>query len=263
MRRPSGDTRSAESPVKKKLKEVYNDSGHERKSQARSRPKRNAPSYKDPLADSKLEMIKNIKAHRMEIETKKIEAMEWAKSDFQGIVMSLEKIFRDGSRHLANASSRKQTELRIGIRPSIAVCIEGLKVVYEMHESEYLLKLSIVSSLTSKIPPPRQSSEFFGDVGALRQLLIDQPNIPKEEAKKSFTKLFHGRSYIMIAYYGLLWAISLLNLAWCAFQPWECTNGKEFSWNLLSLFTTSGMLFLEISLLAFLLQGSYASGLDD
>ncbi|KAF9620236.1 hypothetical protein IFM89_010971, partial [Coptis chinensis] len=67
------------SPVKKKLKEVYNDSGHERKSQARSRPKRNAPSYKDPLADSKLEMIKNIKAQRMETETKKIEAMEWAK----------------------------------------------------------------------------------------------------------------------------------------------------------------------------------------
>ncbi|KAF9615708.1 hypothetical protein IFM89_026123 [Coptis chinensis] len=55
------------------------DSGHERKSQARSRPKRNAPSYKDPLADSKLEMIKNIKAQRMETETKKIEAMEWAK----------------------------------------------------------------------------------------------------------------------------------------------------------------------------------------
>ncbi|KAF9601659.1 hypothetical protein IFM89_021181, partial [Coptis chinensis] len=48
----------------------------------------------------------------------------------------------------------------------------------------------------------------------------------------------------------------------CFGAPWECTTGKEFSWNLLSLFTTSGMLFLEISLLAFLLQGSYASGLD-
>ncbi|KAF9615695.1 hypothetical protein IFM89_026110 [Coptis chinensis] len=78
-RRPSGDTRSAERPMKKKLKEIYNDSGHERKSQARSNPKRNAPSYKDPLADSKLEMIKNIKAQRMETETKKIEAMERAK----------------------------------------------------------------------------------------------------------------------------------------------------------------------------------------
>ncbi|PIA63066.1 hypothetical protein AQUCO_00200831v1 [Aquilegia coerulea] len=82
------------------------------------------------------------------------------------------------------------------------------------------------------------------------------------QAKKSFTKLFHGRSYIMIAYYGLLWLVSVFNLAWCAFQTWECTPGKEFSWNLLSLFTTSGMLFLEISLLAFLLQGNYASGLE-
>ncbi|KAF9596390.1 hypothetical protein IFM89_009738 [Coptis chinensis] len=199
----------------------------------------------------------------METETKKIEAMEWAKSDFQGIVMSLEKIFRDG-RHLANASSRKQTELRIGIRPSIAVCIEGLKVVYEMHESE-IERSDFLQCISSSFESMyRAELNVFGDVGAhsLDRLLIDQPNIPKEEAKKSFTKLFHGRSYIMIAYYGLLWAVSLLNLAWCAFQPWECTTGKEFSWNLLSLFTTSGMLFLEISLLAFLLQGSYASGLD-
>ncbi|KAJ4960747.1 hypothetical protein NE237_020657 [Protea cynaroides] len=82
------------------------------------------------------------------------------------------------------------------------------------------------------------------------------------QAKKSFTKLSHGRSYIMIAYYGLLWLVSILNLAWCCLQTWECTSGMEFSWNLLSLFTTSGMLFLEVSLMAFLLQGNYDSGLD-
>ncbi|KAL5723147.1 Cullin-associated NEDD8-dissociated protein 2 [Ranunculus cassubicifolius] len=82
------------------------------------------------------------------------------------------------------------------------------------------------------------------------------------QVKKSFTKLFHGRSYIMISYYGLVWVVSLLNLAWSAFQTWECTPGKEFSWNILSLFTSSGMLFLEISLLAFLLQGNYSSGLE-
>lgn len=45
-------------------------------------------------------------------------------------------------------------------------------------------------------------------------------------------------------------------------QAWECTPGKELSWNVLSLFTTSGMLFLEVSLLAFLLQGNNASGLQ-
>ncbi|KAL9265628.1 G-protein coupled receptor 2-like protein [Drosera capensis] len=35
---------------------------------------------------------------------------------------------------------------------------------------------------------------------------------------------------------------------------WECTPGKESAWNILSLFTTSGMLFLEVSLIAFLLK---------
>ncbi|XP_002512286.2 protein CANDIDATE G-PROTEIN COUPLED RECEPTOR 2 [Ricinus communis] len=82
------------------------------------------------------------------------------------------------------------------------------------------------------------------------------------QAKKCFAKLSHGRSYIMIAYYGILWLVSLLNLAWCFFQAWECTPGKELTWNILSLFTTSGMLFLEVSLIAFLLQGNYASGLE-
>lgn len=38
------------------------------------------------------------------------------------------------------------------------------------------------------------------------------------QAKKSFTKLSNGRSYIMISYYGLLWLVSLLNLAWCTLQ---------------------------------------------
>ncbi|KAL6977866.1 Cullin-associated NEDD8-dissociated protein 2 [Sarracenia purpurea var. burkii] len=79
-------------------------------------------------------------------------------------------------------------------------------------------------------------------------------------AKKSFAKLSHGRSYIMMAYYVFLWLVSVLNLAWCLLQAWECTTGKEMAWNILSLFTTSGMLFLEVSLMAFILQGNYASG---
>lgn len=81
------------------------------------------------------------------------------------------------------------------------------------------------------------------------------------QARKSFSKLSSGRSSIMIAYYGCLWLASLLNLTWCSLQAWECTAGKEVAWNILSLFTTSGMLFLEVSLVAFLLQGNSASGL--
>ncbi|KAJ6883637.1 protein CANDIDATE G-PROTEINUPLED RECEPTOR 2-like [Populus alba x Populus x berolinensis] len=83
------------------------------------------------------------------------------------------------------------------------------------------------------------------------------------KAKKSFRKLSNGRSSIMIAYYGSLWLFSLLNLAWSCLQAWECTPGKELAWNILSLFTTSGMLFLEVSLIAFLLQGNYVGGLED
>ncbi|GAB2277540.1 Cullin-associated NEDD8-dissociated protein 2 [Dionaea muscipula] len=82
------------------------------------------------------------------------------------------------------------------------------------------------------------------------------------QSKKSYRKLSIGRSYIMNSYYGIVWTVSVLNIAWCALQTWECTPGKTLAWNVLSLFTTSGMLFLEVSLIAFLLQGNYASGLD-
>lgn len=37
-------------------------------------------------------------------------------------------------------------------------------------------------------------------------------------AKKSFGKLSQRRSYIMISYYGVLWLVSVLNLAWCLLQ---------------------------------------------
>ncbi|KAI9084768.1 hypothetical protein K1719_033174 [Acacia pycnantha] len=82
------------------------------------------------------------------------------------------------------------------------------------------------------------------------------------QAKKSFLKLSHGRSYVIISYYVCLWLASVLNLFWCLFQAWECSPGKQLAWNLLSLFTTSALLFLEVSLLAFLLQGNNASGLE-
>lgn len=45
-------------------------------------------------------------------------------------------------------------------------------------------------------------------------------------------------------------------------QAWQCAPGKEIAWNLLSLFTTAGMMCLEISIVAFLLQENYATGLE-
>lgn len=45
-------------------------------------------------------------------------------------------------------------------------------------------------------------------------------------------------------------------------QAWQCSQGKEVAWNLLSLFTASGMLCLEISLIAFLLNDNYMNGME-
>ncbi|XVF08936.1 hypothetical protein REPUB_Repub07fG0047700 [Reevesia pubescens] len=81
-------------------------------------------------------------------------------------------------------------------------------------------------------------------------------------AKKNVEKLRNGRSNVVISCYALLWLASGLNLAWCSLQSWQCATGKEVTWNLLSLLTISLLLCLEISLVGFLLQESYASGLE-
>ncbi|CAK9312236.1 unnamed protein product [Citrullus colocynthis] len=81
-------------------------------------------------------------------------------------------------------------------------------------------------------------------------------------AIKNMKKYFLGRSFIMVSYYALLWITTLLNLAWCSLQAWECSPRKKVLWNLLSLFTSSGMLFLEISLLAFILKENYSGGME-
>ncbi|KAJ7978725.1 transmembrane protein adipocyte-associated 1-like [Quillaja saponaria] len=78
-------------------------------------------------------------------------------------------------------------------------------------------------------------------------------------AKKNLKKLCNGGSYIMISYYALLWLVTLLNLAWCSLQSWQCSPRKEVAWNLLSLFTASGILCLEISLMIFLLKDDYTT----
>jgi hypothetical protein len=63
-----------------------------------------------------------------------------------------------------------------------------------------------------------------------------------------FTLYFTCTSYL--SYYSLKW------------QAWQCMPERAFSWNVLSLFTKLGMLFLEVSLIAFLLQGNDASGFE-
>ncbi|XP_073155934.1 uncharacterized protein At5g43822-like isoform X2 [Henckelia pumila] len=100
--------------------------------------------------------------------------------EFRGVVSSLEKIVRD-SRQLAGTGSSqptaKQLRQRIGIKPSLQDCLDGLRRLEEMYQSEYLLKLSVLSALPAIALKPSASA----DLGALQQLLVDQPNIPQEE----------------------------------------------------------------------------------
>ncbi|CAN1795870.1 Protein CANDIDATE G-PROTEIN COUPLED RECEPTOR 2 [Linum perenne] len=80
-------------------------------------------------------------------------------------------------------------------------------------------------------------------------------------AAKNVKKLWRGGSYVMISYYALLWLATSLNLAWCCLQAWRCSPEKEIAWNFLSLLTASSILCLEISVIAFLLQDNYATGM--
>ncbi|XP_042459889.1 protein CANDIDATE G-PROTEIN COUPLED RECEPTOR 2-like [Zingiber officinale] len=142
-----------------------------------------------------------------------------------------------------------------------------------MRAPEQLLAEMSLTAASSDLPlatvhiPAASPSWFVGCHGPPYNLALIVPSALFVAylgwlARKSFLKLTSGQSHLMVSYYALLWLVSLLNLFWCLVQVWQCTAAKESAWNMLSLFTETGMLFMEISLLAFLLQGSHAGGLD-
>lgn len=62
------------------------------------------------------------------------------REEFHGIVFSIEKIHRDGRQQVkggSNQPSAKQLQLRVGVKPTLADCLDGLMVLYDMHHSEY------------------------------------------------------------------------------------------------------------------------------
>ncbi|XP_011031830.1 PREDICTED: uncharacterized protein LOC105130838 [Populus euphratica] len=78
-RMPSGSSQSARRDSSKR-RTSDTEKGYTRSPVQQLRRRSRTPSYKDPLASSKLEMIKNIRAQRIATETKKNEAIERARS---------------------------------------------------------------------------------------------------------------------------------------------------------------------------------------
>ncbi|WCJ43929.1 Pentatricopeptide repeat (PPR) superfamily protein [Euphorbia peplus] len=108
--------------------------------------------------------------------------------EFRAIVLFLERIQRDGRHLFSGGSSRlttKQLQQRVGIKPCLIDCMDGLTILHDMHHSEYLFKKSMVLALPSVIFQP-----CSGDLAAFQQLLVDQPNILKEEVKFIFDVIF-------------------------------------------------------------------------
>ncbi|KAL0560894.1 hypothetical protein IC582_001311 [Cucumis melo] len=103
------------------------------------------------------------------------------------VVNSMEKIYRDGKQLVkggSNQPSIKQLQQRVGLKPSLEDCLNGLMVLCNMHRSEYSLKESIVSALPELFWKARNHGAQ--DLSSLHQLLVDQPNIKKEEVQFVF-----------------------------------------------------------------------------
>ncbi|KAF3336052.1 Casein Kinase 2 substrate [Carex littledalei] len=108
--------------------------------------------------------------------------MRDTRKEFHGIVKSLDKIARDANQLVKSGSSptSKQMQLRVGTWSSLKDCLDGLRSISEMHQAEYV-SLSFLINLTAV-----NSS----DTADLRRLLIDQPNIPKDEVQSILDLVF-------------------------------------------------------------------------
>ena len=72
------------------------------------------------------------------------------REEFRGVVLTIERMYRDG-RHLvkggggSNQLNAKQLRQRIGIKPCLADCLDGLVILHEMHQAEYVMLFSLES----------------------------------------------------------------------------------------------------------------------
>jgi hypothetical protein len=68
---------------------------------------------------------------------KPIDESVWCRAEMEKIVKQFEKLSRDGFQLLkAEKATVKQAEQRVGPRPSLNDCVEGLQNLYIMHRDE-------------------------------------------------------------------------------------------------------------------------------
>ena len=64
------------------------------------------------------------------------------REQFHAIVLSLGRIHRDVRQMVKGGSSQlsvKQLQQRVGVKPSLADCVDGLMLLQDMHCSEYVI----------------------------------------------------------------------------------------------------------------------------
>ncbi|KAG4399968.1 hypothetical protein GLYMA_08G337600v4 [Glycine max] len=136
-----------------------------------------ASGLKDALLVKQIESLRNI-----------LVSMRKTLEEFHCIVLSLDKIHRDSRQQVKGGSchlNMKQLQQQIGIKPSLIYCLDSLMFIHEIYNSEYLLKSSVISALSEIALKPSDS-----DLGALQQLLVDQPNLQTEEVQFVFDVIF-------------------------------------------------------------------------
>lgn len=172
-RRPSGGSQSARPDFTRRTNDT--EKGNTRSPIQQLRRRTKTPSYKDPLARSKLEMIKNIRAERTATETKKNEAIEQARS----LIAEAEK-----AANTLEAAAMRSPIARASLieaRKLIAEAIQSIESV----DTGYSVSNDSISNEIDRHPDPslaptKQVSEVEKEInagnGGLGQVALRQVN---------------------------------------------------------------------------------------
>lgn len=171
--RPSGGSQSARQDFTRRTNDT--EKGNTRSPIQQLRRRTKTPSYKDPLARSKLEMIKNIRAERTATETKKNEAIERARS----LIAEAEKAAN--TLEAAAVRSPIARASLIEARKLIAEAIQSIESV----DTGYSVSNDSISNEIDRHPDPslaptKQVSEVEKEInagnGGLGQVALRQVN---------------------------------------------------------------------------------------